>query len=370
MPPLKVLGLFLGIAAIPVIGLARTAAGSTWTAPVSLVQASTMVVLVGGVFFVLAMAPSTRWPKHGIKVISAIGWFALASVNFGGLRTALSFAARGAPWRWGIIVLAIGGVAVWIGTRLDPEARFLVTFVPILIAIQGLFLIGDLVRFGEPTPVDAVPLDSSVGQPPSIWVILLDSHAGPKVLADLHDIDLSNELSQLERLGFRVWDDARTNYSHTLVSVPSLLSGEIWDPDAVAASYGPMISGVQADTQLVASMREAGLSVRMIPNNWSRSQCGAIVDECIGDPLFDERWYYLLRSTPLPDMFPTAFPDPWPSGGLATLHAIADFDSATRHFTFVHFDGISSSGDHWRGLPSYRKVRAQWQHVRSAALHP
>lgn len=336
MPPLKVLGLFLGIATIPVIGLARTAAGSTWTAPVSLIQASTMVVLVDGIFFVLAVITRSLWSAHGIRPISAIGWFALVSVNFAGLRPALSSAARGAPWRWMIIVLALGGVAVWIGTRLDPDARFLVTFVPILIAIQGFFLIGDLVRFGEPTPVALVPHDASAGQPPSIWVILLDSHAGPKVLSDLHDIDLSKELAQLETLGFRVWDDARTNYSHTLVSVPSLLSGQIWDPEVVAASYGPMISGVQADTQLVASIKEAGLSIRMIPNNWSRSGCGAIVDDCIGDPLFDERWYYLVRSTPLPDLFPAVFPDPWPSGGLGTLHAIADVDSAARHFTFVH----------------------------------
>ena len=336
MPSLKFLALFLGIVAVPVISLVRAAAANSWTAPVPLLEVSLIVAIFGGAFFGLAAFVSTRWSEHRTTAISVVGWFAFTFLNVGGLRLAFETAGWTAPWQWLIIVLVISGLAVWIAIRFDSAARYLVTFVPILVAFQAILLTVDLARLDEPTPVPAASSDANVGAPPSIWIIVLDSHASPKVLRELLDIDLSESVERLETVGFRVWDDARSNYSLTLASIPSLLSGEVWDAEAIEESYAALLAGVQADTPLVASLQQSGLTIRMIPANWSRSRCGAFVDDCIANPRYDENWFFLLRSTPLPDLLPAVFPHPWPSGGLQALDVIAAAERTDRHFTFVH----------------------------------
>ena len=336
MHPLKVLGLFLGIAAVPVMSLAKTAARNPWTAPVSLAKASLMVVIVGGTFFALAYLAGLRWSKHRTASTSVVGWFALLFLNIGGLRDTFISAGLTASWHWVIVVLALAALAVWVGTSFDPAARYLVTFIPTLVVLQAVLLIGDLAQVDEPAPIASTASEADIGAPPSIWVIVLDSHASPKVLRDEHDIDLAEPISRLETIGFRVWDDARSNYSHTLVAIPSLLSGEIWGPEVVEASYPSLLAGVHGDTPLVASIQRAGFTIRMIPANWSRSKCGAIVDECVGNPLYDEHWQFLVRSTPLSDLFPGVVEHPWPSRGRRSLEAIATIPGVDHHFTFVH----------------------------------
>ena len=333
---LKAGGLFLGIATIPVIGLARTAAGQTWSAPLSLINASLMVAIVASILFLLALALGKRWVERRTLLTSIVGWFAVITLNTGALRGQLEPAGWTRPWQWLIAVLAAVGLAGWIGTRFDPAARYLSTFIPILVVFQMATLISDLTNLNEPAPLVVAPVDTSVGAPPSIWVIVLDSHASPKVLRDQHNIDLSEAVARLETVGFRVWDDARANYSHTLVSIPSLLSGEVWDAKEVDALFATMLAGLHADTPLIASIQRTGLEVRMLPTNWSRSGCGALVDDCIGRPRYDDHWYFLLRSTPLQGLLPGVFVHPWPARGFGTLDAITSVESSDRHFTFVH----------------------------------
>ncbi len=333
---LKTLALSLGIAAIPVIGLARTAAVIVWSAPLTAGRAAVMLLLIGGAWFALAILAGRAFPRHRTAAVSAVGWFALAFLHVGQLREPLQGAGWVERWHWLIVLIAAGGIAVWIATRFENQTRYLTTFIPILVALQLVLLVVDLVKLDEPAPVAAAPAEATVGTPPSIWVIMLDAHASPKVLRDLHDVDISASTARLEAAGFRVWDDARSNYSHTLVSIPSLLSGAVWDPPTVEASYGEMLAGLHGDTPVVRSLRDAGLTVRMIPANWSRSHCGSAIDVCFGDPRYDEHWHFLIQSTPLPDLFSGALAHPWPTDGLETLKSITRFSHPGPHFTFVH----------------------------------
>jgi hypothetical protein len=120
------------------------------------------------------------------------------------------------------------------------------------------------------------------------------------------------------------------------VSIPSLLSGEVWPVDALSGSYSQMLAGVHGHTSLTAALRNQGFVIRMAPTNWSRSECGAVVDECRKPSRYNEHWNFLIRSTPLPDLLPRLFPHPWPPGGIETLRQIGEFGVADRHLTFVH----------------------------------
>ena len=95
---LKAGGLFLGIATIPVIGLARTAAGQTWSAPLSLINASLMVAIVASILFLLALALGKRWVERRTLLTSIVGWFAVITLNTGALRGQLEPAGWTRPW--------------------------------------------------------------------------------------------------------------------------------------------------------------------------------------------------------------------------------------------------------------------------------
>lgn len=334
---LKFVGLFLGIAAIPVVGLARAAAGETWAAPLPLVKALLMVLVVAGAFLLIVVPLGMVWPKYRAQSASVIGWFAVAVLNSGRLDEAFESAGWTTTTRhWVLVVLVMAVLATWIGTRFDPQVRFLITFVPILLVFEATLLGVDLAQMHEPDPAAAAPSDAEIGAPPSIWFIVLDAHASPQALRDLYDVDLSRSTSRLEASGFRVWDDARSNYTQTLASIPSLLSGEVWEAGTLDDAYAAMLAGVHGDTSLVAAIGKAGYTVRMLPANWTRSDCGETVDECLGNPRYDEQWRALLQSTPLTQLLPRVFSHPWPTGGVRTLNAIAETPSDDHHFTFVH----------------------------------
>jgi hypothetical protein len=333
---LKSLALFVGIATVPVLSLSRAATGFAWSAPVSMATGLVMILVLAAALFVPAVALALPLERHRTAIFVVGGWFALAFVHAGAMRDPLHAGGFVEPWHWLLLVALAAIAAAGIGLRLDSAGRYLTTFVPILIVVQAGLLLADVANADEPDPVAAPRSGLAVGSPPSIWVVVLDAHASPAALRDLHDVDVSTAVSDLESLGFRVWDDARSNYSQTLVSIPSLLSGEIWEPAEVEAAYASFLAGTRGDTALVGALRDSGMTTRMVPTNWSRNQCGALIDECLDDPRYDEHWYALVRSTPLPDLFPAILTHPWPPGGIRTLDVLAEVGASNRHFTFVH----------------------------------
>jgi hypothetical protein len=335
MSRLRVVALFAGIAAVPVISLVRESSRRVWTAQVPLTKAAMMVILATALFSALALLVMRFMPSAA--AVAVVGWFALAFFHASAVRAALYRMGWVEPWHWVLLLLAVVAAAWWIGTRFNSAARVLTTFVPLLVASQVVLLAIEIPRWNEPTPRPMTAREVTLGTPPSIWVIVLDSHASPRVLREIHGIDLIEETRDLEAVGFRVWDDARSNYTHTVAAVPSLLSGQTWDSATIEANYAELLAGVHGGGSLVATLKDAGHTIRMVPTNWSRSRCGDLVDVCVGAPSYDEQWYFLLRSTPLPDIVPGLIPHPWPVGGLRTLGKISALeDDGSPHFTFVH----------------------------------
>jgi hypothetical protein len=336
MSKLKVVALFLGIAAVPVVSLARAAADAAWSAMLPVPTGLLMVAVIAAPLSVFGVVVVRYWPDRARISVAALGWATLAFFHVGPVRKGIEATGWVQPWQWAIVGVTTIAIGVWIGIRFDPSARFLVTFVPLLLIVE-LFQLGlDAPRWAEPAPAEITSREANLGSPPSIWLIVLDSHASPAVLRDLYDVDLAAPVEQLESKGFTVWDDARSSYSHTLASIPSLLSGETWDPEAVERLHPELLAGVHGDTWLMASLKQAGHSFRMVPTNWSRSECGTLVDHCFPTSGYDEHWYFLMLETPLPNIFPRLLPHPWPTGGIRTLELISTISSAYEHVTFVH----------------------------------
>ena len=299
-------------------------------------DALAMVLIISVPFAVVAFVAMWLAPRHRRSAVAVVGWFAILFVSAGMIRPYVYRIIGTEPWQWWLVVLAMAGLAFWLGTRLDQSGRFLVTFVPVLVVALSIPLATSVGRIENPPPAMAATDRVDVGAPPGIWVVVLDAHEAPNELRDLKDVDLAVQVEHLEDAGFRVWDDSRSNYNRTLVSVSSMLSGEAWGAAVVEQSLPAMLAGVRGDTNVVAGLKETGQTVRMIPANWSLSECGDLVDTCIGATWYDERWYYLLATTPLVDLLPTVFPHVWPTGGLRALEAMSSLPDGGSHFTLVH----------------------------------
>ncbi len=332
----RLVALFAAIAALPVVDLARSAAKHVWSASVSVGEAASMIGIIGLIFVALALIARQLVPNHQSAAVAAVGWFVLVFVYANAFRDLVPDTWTH-PWQWILLTLVAVGFGVWAGTRFDPI--LLTTLVVFLLAAQSAMLLIESRRIYDPPvpPVTATATDLS--NAPSVWLILLDSHPSPLALRTYYDIDLAEESSELEGLGFRVWDDARANYSNTFASVPNILSGEVWSPDTLPDFYPSLLGAVHGTTPLVAAFGEAGHTIRMVPANWSRSQCGDLIEECLPVSGFDEHWYFLLRRTPLTDIFPGQLSDPWPAGGLRSVESIATIEppqGGGKHFTFLH----------------------------------
>lgn len=330
------LGVLSALGAAPVLSLVHAAARETWTQPIS-----PMTALYFWGIISLPPIAGFLWLRNtrlgNDRAFSFTAWIFFVSTHWYAIRIGLvelvDLSAIGAV---GLVLGAGLGLAfsIWAGLRVD-KTGILVTILGVsFLAVQAFSLSRDISRLVEPEP--AVPASSTSISPstPSVWVILLDAHPSPSALRDFYDVDPDPEMARLVDLGFRVWDDARANYSHTTASVPSLLGGMIFD-STLDSAMPSLLAGLQGGTGLTHSFTDAGYSLRMSPAPWSRSSCGPLVVDCQDEGL-DERLYFLLRLTPLADFFPERFGHPMPIGGRRVLESIADFDPSPKHFTFVH----------------------------------
>ena len=59
---------------------------------------------------------------------------------------------------------------------------------------------------------------------PDIYYLIFDAFAGQKILSEYYDTDISDFIGQLEKRGFYVAAESKTNYSQTICSLPSTLN--------------------------------------------------------------------------------------------------------------------------------------------------
>jgi hypothetical protein len=236
MSRLKLLYPFL-FAIIPILNVVSRNPGY---ATVSDITAVLAFVLVGcGLLYVL-LAVLVRWPRPIISwiVFLIVVWF------YAGVPLALTAREIGGRALWPALMLIPAGATVALGWWLTLRPRLLER-TSTFFTLTGLFLVGwlsarvvaDQVRAGSAirhstlvsTLARPVPVTRK-GNPPApeagrdIYLIVLDEYANSSVLRDRFNFDNRLFEDSLRQLGFTIPKVVRSNYAHTILSLPSLLN--------------------------------------------------------------------------------------------------------------------------------------------------
>ena len=128
----------------------------------------------------------------------------------------------------------------WLGRRpayLDRVSSFLTLMALLLIGWSGARIIADqlqarsevrnspLVRqLGQPPAVREAAVRFGTAEPPDIYLVILDEYPNGAVLRERFGFDNRAFEDSLRKLGFTLPELVRSNYVHTLLSLPSILN--------------------------------------------------------------------------------------------------------------------------------------------------
>lgn len=132
----------------------------------------------------------------------------------------------------------------WVWERIRPQvitkvlniSSFIALLLPLrLIAVYILGSASDpLTSWHPPNPPDMDVTQITTEYKPDIYYIIVDGYGREDVLNDYYNLDNSEFIDFLERLGFYVADESTSNYSQTSLSIASSLNFEYLDYLALA----------------------------------------------------------------------------------------------------------------------------------------
>ena len=235
------------------------------TSPESLVRPFLVVVASAVAALLLARVITRSWT-----------WAAILSSSF------VLFTLRE-----GIPALVLAGVAIWWlmvrALRLVQKRRAPAPTVPEFVArASGYFSIAFLVVMGFSAwqahaagMVDfETPEISSAGEGgPNIYVMVLDGYPQADTLEDVFAIDNRSFQDELDLLGFRVSDAARSNYNKTWQTMAAMLDGayldEMLDGRVIPEDRETQVRWLHAminQGSILDALRERGYVVRTAPS--------------------------------------------------------------------------------------------------------
>lgn len=181
-------------------------------------------------------------------------------------------------------------------------------------------------------------------------IVVLDEYARADVLLREFGHDNSDFEAALAERGLRTIPGALANYSHTIASVPSMLSGSY--PLVPGQSYTvkdrkALADMVGGENPVIDLLRGHGYEYTHIESPWADSRCTAAVDHCIGNGAFDSTTMQWFQSNhyvgPITFLYGHPFPltaEPILGRLGETLHDIADNgrpDVVLAHVLAPHF---------------------------------
>lgn len=226
---------------IPVLNvMARNPGGATLRDVLTLVL--TMLVACALVYAAATLAFRNREEKEAVPLLVLLA--VVLFYAYPAFRAAYN-QARGEPGRLvitGAVVFALmlgAAAGVWWLHRRPALLNRANTF----LGVMGLLLTGFLgarvfadqlrarsqvrssalaQRLAQPIPVNGHP--GAIKELPDIYIVILDEYANSSVMKERFGFDNRVFEDSLERLGFTVPALVRSNYAHTLLSLPSLLN--------------------------------------------------------------------------------------------------------------------------------------------------
>jgi hypothetical protein len=199
-----------------------------------------MLASTAVIFGVVAVLVGNRWPKALVPLIVFAGvfWFYSFSPLSHGLRAIV-------PGSLSLLVVAVGLVLTIIAVGWLARRPIYLERVTTFLSLTGTILVGwSLARVGihafqfrdvvarsglaqelaRPIPVKAVARPAGTSSLRDIYLIVLDEYANSSVLRERFGFDNREFEDSLRALGFTIPRIVRSNYVHTLLSLPALLN--------------------------------------------------------------------------------------------------------------------------------------------------
>jgi hypothetical protein len=248
-----------------------------------------MLVVCAVLYGVLALALRRHpWrPVVPLIVLAAIIWF----YSYPSLRSALRL-SRESTAHMALMLAVVGGLALatlgliaWLARRPQYRERantFFTVMGLLLIVFGGIRIVAHQFRARSQIRASALakelgaPLVSSdsapAGRVRDIYLFVLDEYANSSVLQERFGFDNRVFEDSLRKLGFTVPRLVRSNYVHTLLSIPSLLNFS--HLSRLESEVGPRATDPTLPNYLVENnrtarfLKERGYSFLFYPSQW------------------------------------------------------------------------------------------------------
>jgi hypothetical protein len=180
---------------------------------------------------------------------------------------------------------------------------FLVVFAAVNLAMPlPKFLLYDGSAQDAPSALEAYPLEpnpiwsGNAVTTPNIYWIVADSYPSQLQLREFYDLDNSRFVNSLRAKGFYVADESYSNYSATILSVPTTLQMEMAFPDGGAfmevrngiptmlrgATNRGLMDAIAGDNRTVAYLRQLGYRYVHFDSGYStKTRCRGYEDVCL-----------------------------------------------------------------------------------------
>jgi hypothetical protein len=136
---------------------------------------------------------------------------------------------------------------------------------------------------------------------PNIYHLVLDGLGRPDVLRSRYELDVTDSISQLERLGYVVEPGGTANYAQTYLSVASMLNMEYLEvpgSQTTGQSRKPLYDAIQTN-RVFSTLLRSGYEVHFLASDYSATSEARLASTCQCPPsLFGEFESTVLYGTP------------------------------------------------------------------------
>ncbi len=260
-----------------------------------------VALAVAGALFLVGVGFRFLLVKIGLEISGATYVAAFSVLYFtvsGSLINRMPFG------RVGLLILGLVLVLMIYRLRGLTPTRWLITWGAFILVISPLTTI--VMDLFEAPPESNVSLDVAPGAVHStqdVVIVIADAYPAVSVLEEFYSFDNSSFVEALRGRGL-VAGDVLANYSHTTLSVPSLLQMDYVADDSLlnGSDVEALLAVIRGENSFAGILENSGYESVYVESGWLGARCGPSVTVCVKAPWPDETLYDIAYRTLLRDM--------------------------------------------------------------------